>query len=71
MEVIEIKREFKVSMSGDPIVLPDPNPDYTVQEVMEFYSGQYPELTTASWTGPEVVNDKRVYTFSTVLGNKG
>ena len=71
MEVIEILREFSASVAGAEITLPDPNPAFTVGEVMQFYSGKYPELTTANWTGPEIINDKRVYTFSTILGNKG
>lgn len=51
--------------------LDDPNPDFSVDEVMGFYSVKHPELTTASVSGPEVVGDKAVYEFKTVVGTKG
>jgi PRTRC genetic system protein C len=38
---------------------------------MGFYSVKYPELTTATVTGPEVVGDEAVYTFKTTVGTKG
>jgi len=54
------------------VKLPDPNPSMSPEEVRQFYnSTQYPELATASITGPEVVGDKLVYTFSRAVGVKG
>lgn len=60
-----------MSLGNENITLPDPNPEFTAHEVMEFYSGQHPDLTTANLSGPKIKDDKRIYTFSTVLGNKG
>jgi PRTRC genetic system protein C len=51
--------------------LPDPNPKLTVEEVRSFYSAQYPDLATASTTGPEVVGDKLVFRFERAIGTKG
>ena len=44
--------------------LPDPDSKLTVEEVRQFYSTQFPDLATASITGPEVVGDRLVYSFT-------
>lgn len=67
LEVTNLKRVFKLNDSS----LTDPNPDFSVDEVMGFYSVKYPELTTATVTGPEVKGDQAVYTFKTTVGTKG
>ena len=67
LEVINLKRKFVL----DDKDLSDPNPDFSVDEVMGFYSVRYPELTTATVTGPEVNGDEAVYTFKTTVGTKG
>lgn len=51
--------------------LPDPNPAFTPDEVMAFYSNQYPELTTSNVFGPKIENDQAVYEFKTTVGTKG
>ena len=51
--------------------LPDPNPKLTAEEVRSFYSAQYPDLATASITGPEAVDDKLVFRFERAIGTKG
>jgi PRTRC genetic system protein C len=51
--------------------LPDPDSKLTVEEVRQFYSPQFPDLATASITGPEVVGDKLVYSFTRHIGTKG
>ena len=43
----------------------------TPDAVMHFYSHSYPELTTATVQGPEIRDDRSVYTFKTTLGTKG
>jgi len=53
------------------VKLPDPNPALTVEEIRALYSQQYPEIATATVTGPEQVEDKLVYRFSTAIGTKG
>ncbi len=47
------------------------NTNFNVNEVLEFYTGQYPELTTASVQGPEVKEDKIIYQFKNNVGTKG
>ncbi len=51
--------------------LADPSHDMTVNEVLDFYSGQFPELTTATVEGPKIENEKCVYTFKNNVGTKG
>lgn len=51
--------------------LSDPNPEMTPEEVMGFYSNQYPELTTSNVHGPKIENEKAVYEFKTTVGTKG
>lgn len=51
--------------------LPDPNPMLSPEEVMAYYSNQYPELTTSNVFGPKIENDKAVYEFKTTVGTKG
>lgn len=51
--------------------LPDPNPMLSPEEVMAYYSNQYPELTTSNVFGPKIEDDKAVYEFKTTVGTKG
>lgn len=67
LHVKEYKRVFK--HNGQK--LSDPNPDMSPEEVMNFYSNQYPELTTSNVHGPKVENDEAVYEFKTTVGTKG
>ena len=53
------------------LVLDDPNSELSVNEVMDFYSMTYPELTTATVYGLEWEDDKAVYRFKTTIGVKG
>jgi PRTRC genetic system protein C len=52
-------------------MLPDPNPDLSPEEVMAYYSNQYPELTTSNVFGPKIENDTALYEFKTTVGTKG
>lgn len=49
----------------------DPDPNMSPEEVMNFYSNMYPELTTSNVHGPQIVNDEAVYEFKTTVGTKG
>ena len=49
----------------------DPNVNMSPAEVMDFYSMNYPELTTATVHGPEIEDDRAVYEFKTTIGVKG
>lgn len=51
--------------------LTDPDVNMTPKRVLEFYANQSPELLNANISGPNVVDDKMVYTFETVVGKKG
>lgn len=68
----QLTREFTFNKGGNgtKVILPDPNPDFTTQEVIDFYSGQYPELTTAKFEEPKVVDNKQVYSVKTTVGTK-
>jgi PRTRC genetic system protein C len=57
--------------SFQSLKLPDPDPKLSAEEVRTLYSQQYPDLATATITGPEVVGDKLVYSFSRAIGSKG
>ena len=57
--------------SFQSLKLPDPDPKLSPEEVRVLYSQQYPDIATASITGPEVVGDKLLYTFSRHIGAKG
>jgi PRTRC genetic system protein C len=53
------------------LILPDPAPELEVETVRSFYAASYPEITTATLTGPEVVDGTLVYTFTKAIGTKG
>jgi PRTRC genetic system protein C len=67
LEKKELEREFKF---GD-ITLSDPNKQFTTDQVLDFYTNQYPELVNASITGPTISGDKTIYEFGTNVGKKG
>lgn len=71
MEVTNLTREFKFKKDGTNVTLPDPNPEFSVQEVLQFYSGQYPELTTATMDSPKIEGNTAVYSVRTTVGTKG
>jgi len=67
MEKTALKRTF--SFNG--LKLPEPDERMSVEEVKAFYANQYPELTTAAISGPEIVGSEMQYTFSRAIGTKG
>lgn len=69
LEIKGIEREFVIE-TGE-ITLSDPNPEMTIEQVQMYYSGMYPQLTTATIQGPEYKNDKNRYIFKSVIGTKG
>lgn len=73
LEVSTPKREFVITKKNkkDNIILPDPHPEMTVPEVINHYKPKYPEISAASVTGPKMEENKAVYSFSTVIGEKG
>jgi len=71
LSVTTLERVFKFRNSNEDVILPDPNSDMSPDEVMDFYSTTYTELTTATVHGPEIENDRLVYHFKTTIGTKG
>lgn len=62
-----LERKF----SYTSITLNDPSPTMSPEEVMGFYSAQFPELLTAVVEGPTTKNGVSVYTFTRAAGSKG
>lgn len=67
LSISNVKRVFKMKDKN----LADPDPTMTPDEVMAFYSNQYPELVTSNVFGPKMDKDEAVYEFKTTVGTKG
>ncbi|WP_414440481.1 PRTRC system protein C [Burkholderia sp. 22PA0099] len=67
MEIQALAREFIYNGAK----LADPAPAFTLQQVRDFYSQTYPELTNAEIEGPTVKGNRNVYTFRRAVGTKG
>jgi PRTRC genetic system protein C len=67
MEKTTLKRSF--SFNG--LKLPEPDERMSIEEVKSFYANQYPELTTAAISGPEISGNSIQYSFSRAIGTKG
>ena len=71
LEINALKRVFRLKRGSNTLELDDPDSNLSLNEVMDFYSMNYPELTTATVPGPEIENDRAVYQFKTTIGVKG
>ena len=71
LDIKGIKRVFKLKKGNSTLVLEDPASRMSLTEVTDFYSMNYPELTTATLHGPEFEEDRAVYHFKTTIGTKG
>ena len=71
LEIKGLKRVFKLKKGNSTLVLEDPDSRMSLTEVTDFYSMNYPELTTATLHGPELEEDRAVYRFKTTIGTKG
>ncbi|VWD45457.1 hypothetical protein BLA50215_05707 [Burkholderia lata] len=67
MQIETLAREF----SYNGAKLADPAPAFTLQQVRDFYSQTYPELTNAEIEGPVIKGSRNVYTFRRAVGTKG
>ncbi len=63
--------EFILQQKGQDIILTDPEPKWSVDAVLNFYSNTYPVLTTAKIAAPRINDDKMQYRFESVMGTKG
>ena len=71
LDIKGIKRVFKLKKGNSTLVLEAPDSRMSLTEVTDFYSMNYPELTTATLHGPEFEEDRAVYHFKTTIGTKG
>lgn len=62
----QLKREFKF----DGRVLSDPNPDFTNEQVIQFYSAQFPSIVSAI-PKQEVIGDTMTIILDPKIGTKG
>lgn len=67
MKAVAMKRQF--SFAG--LKFPDPDPRMSVEEVRGVLALQYPEIATATVSGPEAVGETLKYTFERAIGSKG
>ena len=71
LDIKGLKRVFILNKGNDTLTLEDPDSRMSLSEVTDFYSMNYPELTTATLQGPELEEDRAVYRFKTTIGTKG
>ncbi len=71
MGIIVFEREFRLKVGNEMLILPDPDPEVTPDDVMDTYSNLYPQLTNSTVSPMMIENDKRVYEFITTTGVKG
>ena len=67
MEGRPLSRHFEFN----GVRLPDVDPKLSPEEIRTLYSHEFPDIATASITGPEAVGDKLVYRFTRAIGTKG
>ena len=53
------------------IRIPDPAPQMSVEQVRDLLTPQFPEIATATLTGPEDTGTTLRYTFSRASGSQG
>ena len=59
------------SFTFQGIRLPDPNPDFSIEQVRDMYVATYPELATAAIEGPRPIDGRLEYSFTRAVGAKG
>jgi PRTRC genetic system protein C len=67
----QLERVFILKDNGQEIQLTDPEPKWSVEAVMNFYTNTYPILTTSKVSEPYIKGDKIQYRFESVMGTKG
>ncbi|MBT2559857.1 PRTRC system protein C [Pedobacter sp. ISL-68] len=67
----QLERVFILKDKGQEIKLTDPEPKWSVESVLNFYSNNYPILTTAKISAPQIKDDTVQYSFESVMGTKG
>lgn len=67
LTISALRREFVYNGT----VIPDPNPAFSPEQVRDTLIAAYPEIATASLSGPDVKGDTARYSFSRAIGSKG
>lgn len=67
----QLQRVFIFNDKDQEIRLTDPEPKWSVQAVLNFYSNTYPILTTAKVSAPQIKDDAVQYRFESAMGTKG
>jgi PRTRC genetic system protein C len=67
LQASALPREFLYNGSR----IPDPNPKMEIEQIRELLTPSYPEIATATMTGPEDTGTALRYTFSRAIGSKG
>ena len=62
-----LPREFVFNGSR----IPDPDPQMSIDQVRDLLTPSYPEIATATMTGPEDTGTSLRYSFSRAIGSKG
>ena len=58
LDIKGLKRVFILKKGNGTLTLEDPDSRMSLSEVTDFYSINYPELTTATLHGPELEEDR-------------
>ena len=67
----QLERIFLFEDKEQEIRFTAPEPKWSVQAVLNFYSNTYPILTTAKISAPVIREDTVQYRFESVMGTKG
>jgi PRTRC genetic system protein C len=67
MRIEKLDREFRYC----GVVLPELDSALDLESIRSAYWATFPEITTATVSGPEVINNKLVHTFTKAVGTKG
>ena len=67
MQASVMNREF----TWNGVKIPDPGHHLAPEEVRAALATMYPDIATATITGPEAVGNKLVYRFVAAIGTKG
>ena len=67
LQFSRVPREFEI----DGRRYPDPNPDWTEEEVMAHYAQQHPKLANGKVQPPTEEGGKKVFAFAVKAGEKG
>jgi PRTRC genetic system protein C len=67
LQASALPREFLYNGSR----IPDPDPKMDIEQVRDLLAPSYPEIVTATMTGPEDTGTALRYTFSRAIGSRG